>query len=145
MNETCYIWLHANAGAVSETRTMLEMFPETWRLTANKPLQNRGLLVFGPNISPNIINCVPCPQQLSPVYCRSARLSSVQHRWSEWCLIQNRQVWNLGTPTGRGKKNKIQFNVQPFFVYNILRFDKKCYYTGRWIYFMYKQGPVNLT
>lgn len=80
--DTCYIWLYANAGAVSETRTML-MFPETLRLTANKPLQNRELLVFGPNISPNIINYVPCPQQLSTVYRRSARLSSVQDRWSE--------------------------------------------------------------
>lgn len=74
--------LHANAEAARETPTMLDLLPEAWRPTANKRLQWRGLLVFRPNISPNMTNSCPLPAAASSCP-RSARLSSVQHRWSE--------------------------------------------------------------
>lgn len=65
---------HAAARAAGEKRTMLaELFLKMNRAgTPTKRLQHRRLLVFRPNINPNITNC-GCRPQPRP---RSARLSS---------------------------------------------------------------------
>lgn len=81
--------LHANPKAVSGTRTILpELFLKMNRLpTPAERLQYREVLVFRPNINPNITNSGKRPRRRLPASGPHA-CPHRRGRWPKYCLIK---------------------------------------------------------